>query len=87
MNNYLTKINVYNFARSDNPDERSLWWCWRNILNRCNLPTHKNYENYGGRGIECRFNTFEDFVNYVGFRPSSGLSLDRVDNNGHYEVR
>lgn len=29
-------------------------------------------------------NSFETFLRIVGFRPNSELSIDRVDNNGHY---
>jgi hypothetical protein len=52
---------------------------------RCENPDTKCYENYGGRGIQFRFKNFEDFFKEVGHRPE-GESLDRIDNNGHYEV-
>lgn len=53
---------------------------------RCSDPNQHNYNNYGGRGIEFRFNSFEEFLEHLGPRPSSGHSLDRFpDNNGHYE--
>ena len=52
------------------------------IKKRCSNPDEPNY---GGRGIECKFESFEDFFNEVGARPSSTHSIDRVDSNGHYE--
>ena len=52
---------------------------------RCTNPNYKEYDDYGGRGIEFRFNSFEEFLGEVGFRPSSDYSLDRTNNDGHYE--
>ena len=52
---------------------------------RCGNPSNSNYINYGGRGIEFRFNSFEEFLEHVGIRPSMEHSLDRIDTNGHYE--
>ncbi len=52
---------------------------------RCRLKTHAQYHNYGGRGIEFRFSSLDEFIYVVGDRPSLKHSLDRIDNNGHYE--
>ena len=52
---------------------------------RCRLPTNPAYSNYGARGIEFRFGSFEQFFAIVGLRPSPQHSLDRIDNDGHYE--
>ena len=51
---------------------------------RCQYPHDINYRNYGGRGIEFRFSSFEQFFAELGPRPA-GKSLDRIDNDGHYE--
>lgn len=62
-----------------------IWYC---ILQRCNNPKHLSYEYYGGRGIKVKFVRFEDFYNYVVNELSvdpRGLTIDRIDNNGHYE--
>ncbi len=53
---------------------------------RCRNPKNKTWKDYGGRGIELRFRTFSDFFNEIGHRPSRKHSLDRKDNDGHYEV-
>jgi len=53
---------------------------------RCNNPNAQRYEDWGGRGIEFRFKSFEDFLATVGRRPSAQHSLDRIDPNGHYEA-
>ena len=46
--------------------------------------TTADTKNYAERGIEFRFATFWDFFDCVGARPA-GFSLDRIDNEGHYE--
>ena len=52
---------------------------------RCNNKNHISFQNYGGRGIEFRFNSFTEFLDELGPRPV-GYSLDRINNDGHYEV-
>lgn len=52
---------------------------------RCWQPSHQAYVWYGGRGIEFRFNSFDEFFADIGKRPSNQHSLDRIDVNGHYE--
>lgn len=62
---------------------------WQSIKYRCNVPTSKDYKNYGGRGIViCKEweHDFVSFYNYVGKRPSKIHSIDRYPNkNGNYE--
>lgn len=61
---------------------------WRNMIYRCYKPTSYGYWWYGGRGIKvCKrwLESFEDFVRDVGLRPSVGLSIDRINNDGDYE--
>jgi hypothetical protein len=52
---------------------------------RCLNPNHPKYPDYGARGIEFRFTSFEQFLQHIGPRPQ-GLLLDRINNNGHYEL-
>jgi hypothetical protein len=51
---------------------------------RCTDPNHKNFADYGGRGIEFRYPSFEEFFAERGL-PPEGMTLERIDNNGHYE--
>jgi hypothetical protein len=53
--------------------------------NRCTNKKNQGYKNYGGRGIEFRFKSFEEFWQELGKRPP-GLSVDRINNNGYYEI-
>ena len=50
---------------------------------RCNNPKHSRYKDWGGRGIQVLFSSFDDFYKEIGPKPK-GYSLDRIDNNGHY---
>jgi hypothetical protein len=52
---------------------------------RCTNPNNKNYGDYGGRGIEFRLPSFEQFFAKLGLCPP-GETLERINNNdGHYE--
>ena len=53
---------------------------------RCSNPRNPDWKNYGGRGVEFRFESFEQFVSDVGLKPGPDRSLDRRNNNGHYEI-
>jgi hypothetical protein len=61
------------------------WWSYISAKGRCTQPTTTNYNNYGGRGIEFRFASFDEFYKHLGPR-LEGLTLDRIDPNGHYEI-
>jgi len=55
---------------------------------RCNNSSTRNYNNYGGRGIKCLFESSDQFTNYVTNVlkvDPRGLQIDRIDNDGHYE--
>lgn len=61
---------------------------WEGILRRCNNSNHPRYKDYGGRGIQNKFACFEKFYNFVVKELKAdprGLTIDRIDNNGHYE--
>jgi hypothetical protein len=53
------------------------------IKSRCLNINSRRFKDYGGRGIKCEWNTFEEFYKDMGDRPK-GLSIDRIDNNGNY---
>jgi hypothetical protein len=63
------------------------WKSWQAARRRCTDPAHHQWKNYGGRGITmCNrwLDSFENFFADMGGRPE-GLTLDRIDNDGHYE--
>jgi hypothetical protein len=52
---------------------------------RCQSKKDVGYPYYGGRGILFLFQSFEQFLAEVGRRPSRRFTLDRIQNDGHYE--
>lgn len=61
---------------------------WAGIVKRCCNQRAPNYRIYGGRGITIcdRWrNSFVAFLEDMGRSPSRKHSIDRIDNNGHYE--
>lgn len=60
---------------------------WESMRDRCLDPNNIFYEDYGGRGITIYprwIDSFIDFFNYIGKKPSNKHSLDRMDNDGDY---
>lgn len=60
------------------------WSCMRA---RCTDPTHKQYKDYGGRGIKvCEewYNSFTTFLRDMGERPDIEHSIERIDNDKGY---
>lgn len=66
-----------------------LYVVFNSMVSRCNNPSNKSFESYGGRGISvCEewINSKEKFFEWSmanGYRPD--LQIDRIDNNGNYE--
>lgn len=62
---------------------------WCGLIQRCENPNNPRFADYGGRGIKiCERwrRSFMDFLRDMGQRPSTNHSLDRIDNNGGYEL-
>ena len=72
--------------------ETNIYSVYRGLRNRCNLPNHPYYSNYGGRGIKCFWSTFLDFKNdmyesyldHIAKFGQKNTSIDRIDNDGSY---
>lgn len=64
----------------------SIFASWRSMKQRCLNPTHHQFHNYGGRGVQLceRWQSFENFLADMGERPE-GTTLDRIDIDGNYE--
>jgi hypothetical protein len=61
---------------------------WLHMVKRCTDSTHKDYKDYGGRGIT----VCEEWLSYDNFYEwamangySEDLTIDRIDVNGNYE--
>ena len=59
---------------------------WIAMHQRCYNPNHKDYANYGGRGITVseEWDDFSRFLKDMGER-TADETLDRINNNGNYE--
>lgn len=63
-----------------------------NIRSRCRNPNNGHYHSYGGRGIQCHWNTVREFrrdmldalIEAHEKYPNDKLSIDRIDNDGDY---
>ena len=58
-------------------------YTWEWIQQRCNNPKHKRYSDYGWRGINCLWNSFEEFYKDMWDRPN-WMTIERKDNDWHY---
>lgn len=60
---------------------------WESMRQRCLNKNHKHYQNYGGRGIVIceRWESFANFLEDMGERPSRKFTLERTDNKKGYE--
>ena len=61
---------------------------WKAMIARCERPGSISYRYYGGRGIRVCAKwkrSFEAFLEDVGLKPSPAHSIDRINNEGHYE--
>jgi hypothetical protein len=73
--------------RTHGKTKHPLHGMWKGIRGRCNDQNLPSYKNYGGRGIRVcdRWADFEKFLEDMEPTWSPGLTLERKDNNGHYE--
>lgn len=68
----------------------SLYSRWSNIKDRCYNYNNKQYNYYGGRGIQMDrgwVDDFDAFESYILSLPNAdkGLTIDRINNDGNYE--
>lgn len=61
---------------------------WCDMKKRCSNRKAQNYKYYGGRGIKvCNrwLHSYPNFLVDMGRRPSPVHTIERLDNEGHYE--
>lgn len=69
--------------RSETPEYR----CWKSIKTRCYNKRYKQYKDYGGRGIKVCNRWLESFINFLddmGPKPTPEHSIERSEVNGDY---
>jgi len=70
-------------SRNNNPE----YCTWINMKSRCLNKNSEDYKWYGERGITvCKRwkNSFQNFLNDMGNKPTSKHSIERIDNNKGY---
>lgn len=75
----------HNHAKKFNPTKE--YTAWQAMKDRCYNENNVNYHNYGGRGIKVcdRWkNSFENFLEDMGPKPSTKHSLDRQKGDQDY---
>ena len=62
-----------------------LYTVWCSMRQRCCDVNHKQYPDWGGRGIKILWTRYEDFYRDMspGYQP--GLTIERINNDGNYE--
>ena len=68
---------------NSNVELKQLNYIYKRAKSRCTNPNTRQWHNYGGRGIKFKFNSFEEFLNELGPRPT-GYTLDRINNDLGY---
>jgi hypothetical protein len=63
----------------------SEYGAYKNALHNCRNSNAQNYHLYGGRGIEVKFSSFQEFLACVGLRPAQNYFLSRNNKDGHFE--
>ena len=67
-------------------ERRRLFHVWRQIIRRCHDPLHKQYDDYGARGIDVCAQwraSFDAFIKDMGPRQGR-VCIDRQDNDKGY---
>lgn len=85
---YGNNLASERMSKYHNNGNKKMYNVWFSMKDRCNNVKNKNYKNYGARGIKVCDKWLESFDNFyedMGERPSSNHQLDRIDNNGNYE--
>lgn len=69
--------------------QTKLYRIWKGIKQRCLNANHKQYNDYGGRGITICDDWKNDYLSFYNWSIQNGyaenLTIDRIDNNGNYE--
>jgi len=64
------------------------YMAWQHMKDRCSNPNYDKSKNYLGRGVTVCERWLDSFINFyedMGDKPTTNHSLDREDNNGDYD--
>lgn len=72
-----------------NLSKTRLYTIYRSMVERCENPNSRSWEDYGGRGIQICDEWRQDFKTFYQWALDNGhkdnLTIDRIDNDGNYE--
>lgn len=85
-NNPHQNVNNTTVRPTKNGKRTTEWVSYQSAKSRCQNENDKDYPRYGGRGVEFRFSSFEEFIAELGPKPEGKRGVDRILNDGHYEV-
>lgn len=82
------QVAKFNFrhGHSVRGKKTSEYEAYKTAKKRCTNPKQPCFRDYGGRGIKFLFPSFQSFFDHVGRKPSPKHVLDRIDNDGNYEL-
>ena len=90
-NQHCTTLNLQH-GDADHGEVTDLYQIYQGMIERCYNPKNKNYQYYGARGIHmwsgwtALYACFkQDVLTSIGPRPSPDHTIDRINNDGHYE--
>lgn len=82
-------MGVNKYTQTHGKTSHKLYWVYVAMKERCYNPNHKEYKNYGGRGISVCKEWLDDFMNFYNWAEANGyakgLLIDRQNNDGNYE--
>lgn len=84
-----SKSNAIHGDSNSNAEYYNLWSTWRNMRDRCNRSTNKDYQYYGGKGIVV-CNEWNDYLEFKkwsilnDYALNGKLQIDRIDGNKDY---
>lgn len=89
----MVRIRLKSLGRFVKHDQNGLsrsseYQCWKGIKARCHNPKHRNFHNYGGKGIVVCDHWRYSFLNFyadMGQKPTPEHTIDRIESTGNYE--
>ena len=84
---HWSKLHRHNLTHGESVGGRSTteYYSYRGAKARCNNPNNPKFGDYGGRGIKFLLTSVAQLLDEIGRKPK-GMTLDRIDNDGHYEL-
>lgn len=77
-------VHGYRYSRNGNPHH--MYVTHQCMVARCSNPEHESWRFYGKKGITvcARWREFKNFLSDMEPTWAKGLSIDRINNKGHY---